>query len=934
MGDGLLAGMTVKYAVDLSSLTSGVNQAKTTIASVSDATTQATAALKQMSGAADMSKMISGVDVARANLTLLESKVTEAKDKLQTLQNAADAGQAVKGIPEAEASLTLLEAKAQDARAKLQDLEEEERQAGSAALQMAEEEQQAANETENLSSRSGGLLSGLKGIGGGIAGAIGGITDFVGKIGLVGLGYNTIKGAAQGFYDNLLKGNADMEQVKVGFETLLGAGKKTDNFLKQLQGFAASTPFEFPELAVNAQHMLAFGFTADQVLPTLTDIGDAMSAMGKGSADIDSVITVFGQMKAAGKVNAQDMMQLTSQGIPAWKFLAEAMHLTIPEVQNLSQKGLLPADAAIKALTAGMHNMFGGGMEKQATTFAGLMSTLQDNAGAAMRTFTGPLFEMAKGNLTQLGNLVSSKSFQDFAAGAGKAIGDVLSRIGQIGAKLGEAFKSQGFQEMIKSFQDLGNTISKILGPVLQPLIDKLKGMFTDKGVSQGAGMLASAFSGIAVAVRGVNTAIQFMSGVWNVVWPVLVQIGAFLVSTFAPVWAQLVQVWQTQLLPALTQLWASLQPLMPVFQVIGAIILGVVVVALVLLVGAIAGVVKGIAGLISGLAIAIGGVVQIFSGIVQIVSGSMTLLLDLVTGNFSKLGADLGTIWQGIVTMFTGVWNVIKGVFLAAVGAIGGFVSGFISTIVNLFMGLYNTLVGHSIIPDMINAIVQWFQGLPAKVMAFITNLIAMAVAAFSLLSTRAVQLAMQLVTGFVSQVAQLPGRAVSAVSGLAGQLGNVLAGVANQATQWGRNVVQHIIDGINSLAGSVASAAGNIASQISKNLGFSSPTKEGPGSTADRWMPNFINMLSTGLIAGVPKMQSAVLAAAQPLKTFAPAGTVTAATIAASSGGGANGGGGKLGGEQHIHLEIDGQELTHLVMKHTDRIVRLKLGSKGRVA
>src|SRR6266566_8617635 len=288
---------------------------------------------------------------------------------------------------------------------------------------------QAKSSMSSVSAAASNSSSSISSMGKSFLGATSNVLNFIGN---AGRAYSTIQSLGQGLLNTFVKPNADLEQVTVGFETLLGKGKKTQAFLKDLQNFAAATPFEFPELSTDAEHMLAFGFSAKEVIPDLTAIGDAMSAMGKSNAEIDSVVTVFGQMKAAGKVNAQDMMQLTSQGIPAWKILAQSMHLTVPEVEALSQKGLLPADKSIKALTGGMEKMFGGGMKAQAQTFNGQLSTVKDNASAALRSFTGPLFDMAKQGLGKLGELVSSPKFQQFAKVLGQDIAGAFSTIGGV----------------------------------------------------------------------------------------------------------------------------------------------------------------------------------------------------------------------------------------------------------------------------------------------------------------------------------------------------------------------------------------------------------------------------------------------------------------------------------------------------------------------
>jgi tape measure domain-containing protein len=169
-----------------------------------------------------------------------------------------------------------------------------------------------------------------------------------------------------------------MEQSEIAFTTMLGSGEKASRFLKDLQDFAASTPFEFTELQDASRRMIAFGFSARDVLPMMTDIGDAVSGLGLGSAGVDRVVLALGQMQAKAKVSGQEMMQLTEAGIPAWGYLAEAMNLSTAEVMKLSEQGLIPADMAIQAILAGMREDFGGMMAEQAKTAAGQLSNLRD----------------------------------------------------------------------------------------------------------------------------------------------------------------------------------------------------------------------------------------------------------------------------------------------------------------------------------------------------------------------------------------------------------------------------------------------------------------------------------------------------------------------------------------------------------------------------
>lgn len=208
-------------------------------------------------------------------------------------------------------------------------------------------------------------------------------------------------------------------------------------------------------------------------------------------------------------------------------------------------------------------------------------------------------------------------------------------------------------------------------------------------------------------------------------VLPILQQIGGFLVSTFMPVWQQLQSLWSGQIVPLMQQLWGALQPALPAFKMLGEIIGGIVVAAFGILVGIISGVVKALSGLLSGVVTVIGGIVQVFTGLVQFISGIVRFIYDLLTGNFSKLGSDLGAIWQGVLNMFGGIWQSIAGVFQAAAGVISGFVSGLVQGVIGFFQNLFDKLIGHSIIPDMINGIIGFFTSLPGKVFGAVEGFI-----------------------------------------------------------------------------------------------------------------------------------------------------------------------------------------------------------------
>lgn len=94
----------------------------------------------------------------------------------------------------------------------------------------------------------------------------------------------------------------------------------------------------------------------------------------------------------------------------------------------------------------------------------------------------------------------------------------------------------------------------------------------------------------------------------------------------------------------------------------------------------------------------------SIISHALMIIRGVIDLVLDLITGRWSKLGTDLMTIVNGI---FGGIYAIIKG----AVQIIWGFFKGLVEGIFGFFEWLYDELIGHSIVPDIVNGIITLFE-------------------------------------------------------------------------------------------------------------------------------------------------------------------------------------------------------------------------------
>lgn len=205
-------------------------------------------------------------------------------------------------------------------------------------------------------------------------------------------------GATVGFG---LKTASALEQAKVAFTTMLGSAKRATTTVAQLAAFARKTPFQFTDVVHATQQLLAFGFTAKQVKPTLTAIGDAAAGLGLGADGIERITVALGQISAKGRVQSQELLQLNEAGVPALKILANQFGLTTSALTQYVEKGLIPADKAIPALLSGIEHgtngvagattRFGGLMRKQSHTLGGVFSNLKDTVSLGLAKAVRPL---------------------------------------------------------------------------------------------------------------------------------------------------------------------------------------------------------------------------------------------------------------------------------------------------------------------------------------------------------------------------------------------------------------------------------------------------------------------------------------------------------------------------------------------------------------
>lgn len=170
----------------------------------------------------------------------------------------------------------------------------------------------------------------------------------------------------------------EMTTANIGFETMLKNADKAKALMNDIREFAIATPFKQREVVEQGRMLLTRGFKPEDVIPTLQTIGDATAALGTGMVGMQRISLALGQIQNKGKLQAEEMLQLTEANIPAWRYLAEYLGTSIANVQKLSEKGKISSEVAVRAILHGMKE-FQGMMDKTANmTASGLLAQITD----------------------------------------------------------------------------------------------------------------------------------------------------------------------------------------------------------------------------------------------------------------------------------------------------------------------------------------------------------------------------------------------------------------------------------------------------------------------------------------------------------------------------------------------------------------------------
>lgn len=464
---------------------------------------------------------------------------------------------------------------------------------------------------------------------------------------------------------------------------------------------------------------------------------------------------------------------------------------SISDIRNvtaqLAANGVQGFDQLAEA--AGNLNAVAGG---NAETFSSVGMVLTQTAGAGKLTTE---------NWNQLADAIpgASGKLQEAMLKNGAYTGNFRDAMenGEISAEeFNQAIMDLGFtdaaQEAATSTSTIegamGNLQASVVG-VGTTILDQFKGPLT---------------SGISMLAQGISGLSGVFTGLVQTIGPILSQIGTTFQTAFQPV----VEIVQSQLLPAL-------QPLMSALQNLGSAIMPIIMTAIQTIAPVLATVVSNIVQTMSVIATAVTPVINNIAALIQTV---LPVIQSVFQSWGSAIQGVINAVFPFIQTVVTSVMNVINAIISTVLAAINGDWSGVWDGIQNIVSSVWDGI--QSIVSSAINAV----SGVISSVLNGISGI-------FSSVWNGIKGAVSGAWSGITSAVSSGVSSMMHFITSIPSKIMGVFSGAGSWLLSAGRNIIQGLINGItNAIGGAISAvkdAVGGIIDGAKSLLGIHSPSR-----------------------------------------------------------------------------------------------------------
>lgn len=349
--------------------------------------------------------------------------------------------------------------------------------------------------------KTGGLTGGIKNLIGTVAG-----------IKVVSMAFDAVRNSM----DAAFKRVDTMEQFQRTMTVLTGSSKATEKALDDVRRTVTGTAYGLDVAANAVQGFVTSGMDVGIATGHIEGLANAVSFYGDGTnATLQSVSDAWQNMATSGKVYSTDVRTLLNAGIPVWDIYAEAVGMSVEEVQAATSSGAIKAEEFQNTLVTALET--GAGKFPSVTNAAqeagASWQGTFDNMQAATTRGVTAIIAAIDGSLTG----ASLPSLREMLMSVGSGFESFLNAVAEAAGSLVESFApaiSLAISAFNLAIPILGNTV-KILGALTPSIVAATAAYGAYKAIqtwtktvdaSKKAITLAQAATGGMTAVLGANT--------------------------------------------------------------------------------------------------------------------------------------------------------------------------------------------------------------------------------------------------------------------------------------------------------------------------------------------------------------------------------------------------------------------------------------------
>lgn len=589
--------------------------------------------------------------------------------------------------------------------------------------------------------------------------------------------------------------NAGVKDIQSGSRQIEESARQADESLSDVDKSASKSSSGFGK----------FGAAAGAVGGLVSSgIGMAVDAIGDLTGDIIEASDSADKFKSTLNFAGLDTGTIDALTASTQTYADQTVY-SISDIRNvtaqLAANGVQGFDKLAEA--AGNLNAVAGG---NAETFSSVGMVLTQTAGAGKLTTE---------NWNQLADAIpgASGKLQEAMLKNGAYTGNFRDAMekGEISAdEFNQAIMDLGMTDAAKEAATSTSTIEGAMGNleasvvgVGTTILDQFKGPLT---------------SGISMLAQGISGLSGVFTGLVQTIGPILSQIGTTFQTAFQPV----VEIVQSQLLPAL-------QPLMSALQNLGNAIMPIITAAiqtiapvlstLVSNIGqtmsviatAVTPVINNIAALIQAVLPAIQSAFQICGTYIQgvinavfpfiqtVVTSVMNVINAIISTVLAAINGDWSGVWEGIQNIVSSVWNGIQSIVSGAINAVSGVISSVLSGISGIFSSVWNGIKGA--VSSAWSGITSAVSSGVSSMMNFITSIPSRIMGVFSGAGSWLLSAGQNIIQGLINGITNAIGGAISAVKDAVGGIidgAKSLLGIASPSKVFDREIGRMIPAGL----------------------------------------------------------------------------------------------------------------------------------------